>query len=148
MNVFAAYVGIDWSDQKHDLSLIDAATGWKESSILSHSPEAIDKWATELRTRFPGQKLAVCLEQSRGPLLFALLKCDFLVLYPINPSTLARYREAFLPQALKMILLTPPTWLRSSPPIVTGYAPGCLKMRRPARFWACPGLMDSFSLVY
>ena len=101
MNHFAAYIGIDWSDQKHDLCLIDAATGWKESSILSHSPEAIDKWATELRTRFPGQKLAVCLEQSRGPLLFALLKYDFLVLYPINPSTLARYREAFSPSGAK-----------------------------------------------
>jgi transposase len=101
MNQFAAYVGIDWSDQKHDLCLIDAATGKKESSILSHSPEAIDKWVTGLSTRFPGQKLAVCLEQSRGPLLFALMKYDFLVLYPINPSTLARYREAFSPSGAK-----------------------------------------------
>lgn len=101
MNLFAAYVGIDWSDQKHDLCLIVASTGMKESSTLSHSPEAIDKWVTELRTRFPGQKLAVCLEQSRGPLIFALLKYDFLVLYPINPSTLARYREAFSPSGAK-----------------------------------------------
>jgi hypothetical protein len=28
-------------------------------------------------------------------LIFALLKYDFLVLYPINPSTLAHYRQAF-----------------------------------------------------
>ena len=101
MNQFAAYIGIDWSDQKHDLCLIDAATGCKESSILSHSPEAIDEWVIGLTARFPGQKLAVCLEQSRGPLIFALMKYDFLVLYPINPSTLARYREAFSPSGAK-----------------------------------------------
>ena len=35
------------------------------------------------------RKIAVGLEQSRGPLIFALLKYDFLVLYPINPATLA-----------------------------------------------------------
>jgi len=34
-------------------------------------------------------------------LIFALLKYDFLVLYPINPSTLARYREAFSPSRHK-----------------------------------------------
>jgi hypothetical protein len=46
---FAACVGIDWSDQKHDLCLIDTASGRKESSVLAHSPEATDKWATALR---------------------------------------------------------------------------------------------------
>ena len=45
--------------------------------------------------------MAVALEQSWGPLIFALLKYDFLVLYPINPSTLARYREAFSPSRAK-----------------------------------------------
>ena len=41
--------------------------------------------------------MAVCLEQSRGPLIYALLQYDFLVLYPINPATLAKYRQAFSP---------------------------------------------------
>jgi transposase len=98
---FAACVGIDWSDQKHDLCLIDTASDRKESSVLAHSPEAIDKWATALRARFPRQKIAVCLEQSRGPLIYALMKYDFLVLYPINPSTLSSYRQAFSPSGAK-----------------------------------------------
>jgi transposase len=34
-------------------------------------------------------------------LIFALLKYDFLALYPINPSTLARFREAFSPSRAK-----------------------------------------------
>jgi hypothetical protein len=39
--------------------------------------------------------LGVCLEQSRGPVLYALLKYDFLALYPVNPRALADFRRAF-----------------------------------------------------
>jgi len=101
MDQFAAYIGIDWSDQKHDCCLIDPATGRKESSILKHSPEAIDMWVTALRARFEGRRLALCLEQVRGPLIYALLKYDALVLYPINPSTLSNYRKSFSPSGAK-----------------------------------------------
>lgn len=101
MEHFAAYIGLDWSDQKHDLYLVDAATGEPESSVIKHTPEALDEWALALRTRFRGERLAVCLEQSRGALIYALLKYDFLVLYPINPKTLARFREAFSPSRAK-----------------------------------------------
>lgn len=92
---YAALIGIDWADKKHDICLIDPMTGGHEASILCHSPKSIDEWATGLRSRFGGRQLAVCLEQSRGPLIYALMKYDFISLYPINPSTLARYREAF-----------------------------------------------------
>ena len=101
MEHFAAYIGIDWSDSKHDLCLVDAMTGQKESHVISHTPEALQEWATSLRTRFNGEKIAVCLEQTRGPLIFALLKYDFLMLYPINPTTLAKYRKAFSPSGAK-----------------------------------------------
>jgi len=57
----------------------------------------LQEWALALRTRFQGQPIAVGLEQSRGPLIYALLKYDFFVLYPINPVTLAKYRQAFSP---------------------------------------------------
>ena len=101
MNDFAAYVGIDWSDQKHDVCLIDPASGQPEFLVFEHTPEAIAAWAAALRQRFPDKQVAVCLEQSRGPLLYALLQYDFLRLYPINPSTLANYREAFSPSRAK-----------------------------------------------
>jgi transposase len=39
--------------------------------------------------------VAVVLEQGRGGLLNALMGCDFLVLYILNPSSLSSYREAF-----------------------------------------------------
>lgn len=101
MTDFAALLGIDWSDRKHDLCLIETATGRREASILPHSPRAIEEWAVALRSRFGGRPVAVCLEQSRGPLIYALLKYDFLTLYPINPRTLARFREAFAPSRHK-----------------------------------------------
>jgi transposase len=101
MTDFAALLGIDWSDRKHDLCLIDTATGKREASILPHSPQAIEEWAVALRARYGGRPVAVCLEQSRGPLIYALLKYDFLTLYPVNPRTLARFREAFSPSRHK-----------------------------------------------
>ena len=101
MTDFAAVLGIDWSDRKHDLCLIPADSGRKEFSVLEHSPEAIADFAAALRLRFSGRPVAVCLEQSRGPLLFALLQYDFLVLYPVHPKTLATYREAFSPSRAK-----------------------------------------------
>lgn len=101
MSEYAAFVGFDWADKKHDICLVDAATGKKEFSIIKHTPQALQEWASCLRQRFHGCQVAVALEQSRGPLIFALMKYDFLTLYPINPSTLARYREAFSPSRAK-----------------------------------------------
>ena len=98
---FAAVVGIDWSDRKHDICLVAADSDRKEFCVLEHSPEAINEWAAALRARFSGRPVALCLEQSRGPLIFALLKYDFLVLYPVHPTTLAKYREAFSPSRAK-----------------------------------------------
>src|SRR5215469_4498896 len=64
-------------------------------------PEAIDAWVTTLRTRFNGQPVAIGLELNKGPIVSALRKYDFLVLFPLNPLTLARYREAFTPSRAK-----------------------------------------------
>src|SRR3989441_10508642 len=100
-NTFAAFVGIDWADAKHDVCLQAAGSAKRECCQLEHTPEAIDAWVTTLRTRFNGQLVAVCLELNKGPLVFALRKDDFLILFPLNPLTLARYREAFTPSQAK-----------------------------------------------
>jgi hypothetical protein len=36
-----------------------------------------------------------------GPIVYALQKYDFFALFPINPSTLAKYRETFRPSRAK-----------------------------------------------
>jgi transposase len=92
---YAALVGIDWADTKHDFCLRAAGSEREEYGVMGSMPEEIDQWARGLADRFPGGKIAVCLEQSKGSLIYALLKYDHLVLYPINPRMLAKFREAF-----------------------------------------------------
>jgi transposase len=98
---FAAFIGLDWADAKHDICLQAAGSERREFLVLEHSPEAIDAWVQTLRTRFHGQPVAVCLELTRGPIVSALRQYDFLVLFPVNPFTLAKYREAFTPSRAK-----------------------------------------------
>src|SRR4029450_6606331 len=100
-DTFAAFIGIDWADARHDGCLQAAGTARRECFQLEHTPEAIDAWVTTLRTRLQGPPIAVCLELDKGPLVSALRTYDFLVLFPVNPLTLARYREAFTPSRAK-----------------------------------------------
>jgi Transposase len=97
---FAAYVGIDWADTKHDICLQAAADTKREFSCIPHQATHIDQWAKSLHQRFGGP-IAVALELAHGPIVSALQKYDFITLFPINPSTLARYREAFKPSGAK-----------------------------------------------
>jgi transposase len=92
---YAAVIGIDWADQKHDICLKAAGSNEHEHSVIVHRPEAIERWACGLRERFAGRPIAVCLEIARGPLVSALQRYEFLVLFPVNPSTLASYRSTF-----------------------------------------------------
>jgi len=93
------WVGIDWADEVHAFAL---QHGEKiEHGTIEHSPEAIDLWTQKLRKRFPHSQIAIVLEQSKGGLIFALMKYSFIELYPINPKTLAKYREAWSPSRAK-----------------------------------------------
>jgi transposase len=98
---YAALVGIDWADTQHDLCLRATGADQEAYGVIGPMPEAIDQWARELAARFPGGKIAVCLEPSKGSLIYALLQYDHLALYPVNPRMLARFREAFAPSGKK-----------------------------------------------
>jgi len=92
---FAAFVGLDWADEKHAVVLLATGSPIKEHATLEHTPEALSDWVAQLRQRFAGGKIAIILEQSRGSLLYALLPHAHLVLYPINPQMAAKFRKAF-----------------------------------------------------
>lgn len=98
---YAAYIGIDWADQKHDLCLYDPISQQFEFSVIGSKPEAINAWVEGLRKRFHGQSIAICTEQKRGPLIYALCKYEFLVLHPVNTLLVANYRQAFSPSRAK-----------------------------------------------
>src|SRR5262245_28333216 len=89
-----AWMGIDWADEKHDVSVYDVASGKQEALVIRQTPEALQEWLGELRSRYRNGYVAVVLEQGRGGLLNALMGCEFLVLYIINPKSLSRFREA------------------------------------------------------
>ena len=97
---FTAYVGIDWADAKHDFCLQERGSDQREFGCIAHDVECIDEWAKALHERFGGP-IAIALELAKGPIVYALQKYDFLVLFPINPLTLAKYREAFTPSRAK-----------------------------------------------
>lgn len=97
---FQAFVGIDWADRKHDFCLQAVHSDQCESGVVAHTPEAIAQWATSLQRRFSGP-IAVCLEIAKGPLIHALQRYECFVFFPINPATLAKYREAFTPSRAK-----------------------------------------------
>jgi transposase len=98
---FAARIGIDWGDKKHAWALQAEGSSKVEEGEMAHTPEAMEEWARELRRRFPTGRLAVALEQSRGPLVFALSKYEHLVLYPIHSTSAANYRKIFRPSGAK-----------------------------------------------
>jgi len=98
---FAAYVAIDWADRKHYWQLTDSGHQHREHGALLNTPESVDIWATGLLARFPSGSIAVCLEQSRGPLAYQLGKYERLVLFPVHPATMASFRQAFFPSGSK-----------------------------------------------
>ncbi len=97
---FTAVIGIDWADKKHDICVQVTKTGRRQIDQVPHHAEKIDEWARLLYRRHGGP-MAVALELSKGPLVAALQKYDFFVIYPINPTTLASYRKTFNPSGAK-----------------------------------------------
>jgi transposase len=97
---YTAYIGIDWASSKHDICLQVAGSEDRVFERIKHTPEAIEEWAQALYQRLGGP-IAVALELGEGPIVSALQKYDFLVLFPVDPKRLARYREAFTPSGAK-----------------------------------------------
>jgi transposase len=91
---YAAYVGLDWADRSHQICLWVAGSEREEQREIKHDPASLRQWACELRARFPAGRIAVALEQSKGPVIYALSQYEHLELYPLNPAMLAKYREA------------------------------------------------------
>ena len=97
----AAYAGLDWGDQQHAVQLQPAGGGPVEQIDLAQRPDVLHAWVAEIRRRFDGRPVGIAIEQRRGAVVHALMQYEFLVLYPVNPKALARYREAFHPSGAK-----------------------------------------------
>ena len=83
------FVGIDWADSLHAFHLL-TQDDEECHGLFQQEATEIESVINGWRKKFPGSTLLVAIEQSRGPLINALL-----IIYPVNPASLASYRKAF-----------------------------------------------------
>ena len=90
------FIGIDRSDFRLDLCILNANGEILEQSSISTDPEAMLAWARKIEAILPaGARAALCIEQPCPGLLNFFRQFGFLALHLINPLTLKHYREAF-----------------------------------------------------
>lgn len=94
-------IGLDRSDLKADLCLIDTHTGLRRSVVIDTAPEALWEWLAQLRQEQPQARVGLCLEQPAMHLVSFLEAYSWITLHPINPITLQKYREAFVTSRAK-----------------------------------------------
>src|SRR5215813_361530 len=96
-----AWIGVDWADEGHHVFEYNVGTGGKENYAVQHSVETLQQWLSQVRSRYAGKRVAVVVEQARGGLIYSLMNTDFVVIYPVNPQSLAKYRKALYPSGAK-----------------------------------------------
>jgi transposase len=89
------WIGLDWADKKHYLAVRRPGSGSPSSHTVEQKPEELDAFFLKLHQEHPQAQVGVCIEQSRGPVIYALMKHEFITIYPINPRSLADFRKAF-----------------------------------------------------
>ena len=95
------WVGADWADQKHCLGTCLPDGSDSKLHWVDQKPQKLDDFFLDLRKKHPTGRIGVVLEQSRGALIYALLKYPFLRLYPVNPRCLADFRGAMIASGAK-----------------------------------------------
>jgi hypothetical protein len=99
--LFAAFVGIDWADQKHAWCLQVAGSRQRESGELEHKVETVEAWVAQLGQRFGERPIAIAVEQLKGALVYMLAKYECLHLYPVPSTMAASMRKALHPSGAK-----------------------------------------------
>lgn len=69
---FDPVIGLDRSDTKADLYLIDTHPHQESHETVDTAPEAFLPWLDALRQRYPKARVALCLEQPAGNLMALL----------------------------------------------------------------------------
>lgn len=93
---FDLFIGLDRSDRTADIYLIDPHSDQTQAQTIATSPEALHQWLAQLRTQYPTARVALALEQPATNLILFLESYAWITLYPVNPLTLQKFREAFV----------------------------------------------------
>jgi transposase len=92
---YTLFVGIDWADVEHEVCCWDSLTQKRVHQQVKQDPNILHAWLGKLQQQYPGQKIAVALEQKQGALIHGLREYECIDIYPVNPATSAQYRNAF-----------------------------------------------------
>jgi transposase len=88
------YAGIDWADQHHDVVVIDEAGRQVGSLRVGHTKEGLTELTQFLlKIAQTPEQMACIIETTQGLLIAALLDAG-LPVYPVNPKTVDRRRNA------------------------------------------------------
>ena len=94
-------IGLDRSDAKADLHLIETGSGHTSTLTLDTAPERLQDWLRSLREKHPTARVGVVFEQPALNILLFLETYSWITLHPLNPLTLLKFREAFITSRAK-----------------------------------------------
>src|SRR4030095_207884 len=97
---WAALIGFDWGAGRHAVA-IRANNQSVEKLHLTHAAETLHGWLDELEQRFGGRPVAIAIEASRGPCVYAMMERPWIHLFPIHPATSHHQRRSFRPSGAK-----------------------------------------------
>lgn len=87
------FCGIDWSEEHHDVCLVDEAGGVLWRRRIGHDPGGVEQLRAAVERHEPDpSQVAVGIEISYGLLIGALVGAGYVV-YPINPKAAERFRD-------------------------------------------------------
>jgi len=87
------YAGLDWADSHHDVVVIDDGGRQVASRRVAHSAQGLAELTAFLRQIAPLDQIACIVETNQGLLISTLLEAGC-TLYPVNPKTIDRRRNA------------------------------------------------------
>jgi len=87
------YAGLDWADSHHDVVVIDDGGRQVASRRVAHSAQGLAELSAFLRQIAPLDQIACIVETNQGLLISTLLEAGC-TLYPVNPKTIDRRRNA------------------------------------------------------
>lgn len=92
----AAYAGVDWAMQKHDVCVVDVAGAVKAERAFPADAQGLAAMADWLvaQAAAPAAAVAVAIEVPHGPVVEALIERGF-PLHAISPRQLDRFRDRF-----------------------------------------------------
>ncbi len=100
-HAFDRLIGLDRSDTQADLSFIDPRAGRRWRQTLDTAPERLHDGLAQLRQEYPRARVALCVEQPALNRILFLETYAWITLFPINPLTLQKFREAFVTSRAK-----------------------------------------------